>query len=102
MVTFVVLFQLEFSDDVVKIIQAAINADGGQPENKKANGMVKSFFIRVSGIMGLNTSLFVGIVLLAQLLTKPFSIVLTQQMERVFPWFKVKESRFWETRKGSK
>lgn len=40
--------QLEFSDDIVKIIQAAINSDGGQPEIKKANSMVKSFFIRVS------------------------------------------------------
>ncbi|EPQ01795.1 Histone-lysine N-methyltransferase MLL [Myotis brandtii] len=37
---------LEFSDDIVKIIQAAINSDGGQPEIKKANSMVKSFFIR--------------------------------------------------------
>lgn len=26
--------QLEFSDDIVKIIQAAINSDGGQPEIK--------------------------------------------------------------------
>lgn len=40
-------FQLEFSDDIVKIIQMAINSDGGQPENRKANSMVKSFFIRV-------------------------------------------------------
>lgn len=40
--------QLDFSDDIVKIIQAAINSDGGQPEIKKANSMVKSFFIRVS------------------------------------------------------
>ncbi|XP_045559441.1 histone-lysine N-methyltransferase 2A isoform X1 [Salmo salar] len=60
---------LEFSDDIVKIIQMAINSDGGQPENRKANSMVKSFFIR--------------------------------QMERLFPWFKVKESRFWETHKFS-
>uniref|UniRef100_A0A8C7HIF5 Histone-lysine N-methyltransferase n=1 Tax=Oncorhynchus kisutch TaxID=8019 RepID=A0A8C7HIF5_ONCKI len=60
---------LEFSDDIVKIIQTAINSDGGQPENRKANSMVKSFFIR--------------------------------QMERVFPWFKVKKSRFWETHKFS-
>ncbi|XP_031440103.1 histone-lysine N-methyltransferase 2A isoform X3 [Clupea harengus] len=60
---------LEFSDDIVKIIQMAINSDGGQPENKKANSMVKTFFIR--------------------------------QMERVFPWFKVKESSFWETLKDS-
>ncbi|KAF6104256.1 hypothetical protein HJG60_011250 [Phyllostomus discolor] len=60
---------LEFSDDIVKIIQAAINSDGGQPEIKKANGMVKSFFIR--------------------------------QMERVFPWFSVKKSRFWEPNKVS-
>nr|XP_015192943.1 PREDICTED: histone-lysine N-methyltransferase 2A isoform X3 [Lepisosteus oculatus] len=60
---------LEFSDDIVKIIQTAINSDGGQPENKKANSMVKCFFIR--------------------------------QMERVFPWFKVKESRFWEPNKIS-
>ncbi|XP_030632215.1 histone-lysine N-methyltransferase 2A [Chanos chanos] len=60
---------LEFSDDIAKIIQTAINSDGGQPENKKANSMVKSFFIR--------------------------------QMQRVFPWFKVKESRFWETQKVS-
>ncbi|XP_078002977.1 histone-lysine N-methyltransferase 2A isoform X2 [Phascolarctos cinereus] len=58
---------LEFSDDIVKIIQAAINSDGGQPEVKKANSMVKSFFIR--------------------------------QMERVFPWFSVKKSRFWEPNK---
>ncbi|XP_015269182.1 PREDICTED: histone-lysine N-methyltransferase 2A [Gekko japonicus] len=58
---------LELSDDIVKIIQAAMNADGGQPELKKANGMVKSFFIR--------------------------------QMERVFPWFNVKKSRFWEPNK---
>lgn len=42
--------QLEFSDDIVKIIQAAINSDGGQPEIKKANSMVKSFFIRVNEI----------------------------------------------------
>ncbi|XP_043936832.1 histone-lysine N-methyltransferase 2A isoform X4 [Protopterus annectens] len=60
---------LEFSDDIVKIIQAAMNADGGQPENKKANSMVKSFFVR--------------------------------QMERVFPWVSVKESRFWELHKVS-
>ncbi|XP_014443413.1 histone-lysine N-methyltransferase 2A, partial [Tupaia chinensis] len=60
---------LEFSDDIVKIIQAAINSDGGQPEVKKANSMVKSFFIR--------------------------------QMERVFPWFSVKKSRFWEPNKVS-
>lgn len=44
--------QLEFSDDIVKIIQAAINSDGGQPEIKKANSMVKSFFVRVSGADG--------------------------------------------------
>ncbi|XP_035536543.1 histone-lysine N-methyltransferase 2A isoform X2 [Morone saxatilis] len=55
---------LEFSDDIVRIIQTAINGDGGQPESRKANSMVKSFFIR--------------------------------QMDRIFPWFKVKESRFWE------
>ncbi|XP_072140060.1 histone-lysine N-methyltransferase 2A isoform X4 [Mobula birostris] len=55
---------LEFSDDIVKIIQTAMNCDGGQPENKKANSMVKAFFIR--------------------------------QMERFFPWFSVKESKFWE------
>ncbi|XP_076592183.1 histone-lysine N-methyltransferase 2A isoform X5 [Chaetodon auriga] len=55
---------LEFSDDIVRIIQTAINSDGGQPESRKANSMVKSFFIR--------------------------------QMDRIFPWFKVKESRFWE------
>ena len=41
------LSQLEFSDDVVRIIQTAINGDGGQPESRKANSMVKSFFIRV-------------------------------------------------------
>ncbi|XP_039197696.1 histone-lysine N-methyltransferase 2A isoform X3 [Crotalus tigris] len=58
---------LEFSDDLVKIIQAAINADGGQPELKKANSVMKSFFMR--------------------------------QMERVFPWFNVKKSRFWEPNK---
>nr|XP_046244986.1 histone-lysine N-methyltransferase 2A isoform X2 [Scatophagus argus] len=55
---------LEFSDDIVRIIQTAMNSDGGQPESRKANSMVKSFFIR--------------------------------QMDRIFPWFKVKESRFWE------
>lgn len=44
----VAFLQLDFSDDIVKIIQAAINSDGGQPEVKKANSMVKSFFIRVS------------------------------------------------------
>ncbi|KAG9348259.1 hypothetical protein JZ751_001994, partial [Albula glossodonta] len=60
---------LEFSDDIVKIIQRAISCDGGQPENKKANSMVKAFFSR--------------------------------QMERVFPWFQVKESRFWEPHKVS-
>ncbi|XP_063291978.1 histone-lysine N-methyltransferase 2A isoform X3 [Pelobates fuscus] len=58
---------LELSDDIVRIIQAAMNADGGQPELKKANSMVKSFF--------------------------------TRQMERVFPWFNVKKSRFWEPNK---
>ncbi|XP_053547112.1 histone-lysine N-methyltransferase 2A [Bombina bombina] len=58
---------LQLSDDIVRIIQAAINADGGQPEMKKANSMVKSFF--------------------------------TRQMERVFPWFNVKKSRFWEPNK---
>lgn len=41
------LSQLEFSDDIVRIIQTAINSDGGQPESRKANSMVKSFFIRV-------------------------------------------------------
>ncbi|RXN07676.1 histone-lysine N-methyltransferase 2A-like isoform X2 [Labeo rohita] len=60
---------LEFSDDIVKIIQTAINSDGGQLESRKANSMLKSFFIR--------------------------------QMERTFPWYKVKESTFWETRKVS-
>ncbi|XP_026138129.1 histone-lysine N-methyltransferase 2A isoform X2 [Carassius auratus] len=60
---------LEFSDDIVKIIQTAFNSDGGQLESRKANSMLKSFFIR--------------------------------QMERTFPWFKVKESKFWETRKVS-
>lgn len=58
---------LEFSDDIVKIIQTAFNSDGGQIESRKANSMIKSFFIR--------------------------------QMERVFPWFGVKESKFWETHK---
>ncbi|KAM9299354.1 histone-lysine N-methyltransferase 2A [Gastrophryne carolinensis] len=58
---------LDLSDDIVRIIQAAMNADGGQPELKKANGVVKSFF--------------------------------TKQMERVFPWFSVKKSRFWEPNK---
>uniref|UniRef100_UPI00398ED88F histone-lysine N-methyltransferase 2A isoform X4 n=1 Tax=Pristiophorus japonicus TaxID=55135 RepID=UPI00398ED88F len=58
---------LEFSDDIVKIIQTAMNCDGGQPENKKANSMVKAFFIR--------------------------------QMERFFPWFSVKDSKFWEPNK---
>ncbi|XP_063797869.1 histone-lysine N-methyltransferase 2A [Pseudophryne corroboree] len=58
---------LEMSDDIVRIIQAAMNADGGHPELKKANSMVKSFF--------------------------------TRQMERVFPWFSVKKSRFWEPNK---
>ncbi|XP_041850190.1 histone-lysine N-methyltransferase 2A isoform X3 [Melanotaenia boesemani] len=60
---------LEFSDDIVRIIQTAINSDGGQPESRKTNSMVKSFFIR--------------------------------QMDRNFPWFKVKESRFWERQKVS-
>ncbi|XP_016149434.1 histone-lysine N-methyltransferase 2A-like [Sinocyclocheilus grahami] len=60
---------LEFSDDIVKIIQTAINSDGGQLESRKANSMLKSFFIR--------------------------------QMERTFPWYRVKESKFWETRKVS-
>lgn len=41
------LFQLEFSDDIVKIIQTAFNSDGGQLESRKANSMLKSFFIRV-------------------------------------------------------
>ncbi|XP_053308604.1 histone-lysine N-methyltransferase 2A isoform X2 [Spea bombifrons] len=58
---------LEMSDDIVRIIQASMNADGGQPELKKANSMVKSYF--------------------------------TRQMERVFPWFNVKKSRFWEPNK---
>ncbi|XP_059389089.1 histone-lysine N-methyltransferase 2A-like isoform X2 [Carassius carassius] len=60
---------LEFSDDIVKIIQTAINSDGGQLESRKANSMLKSYFI--------------------------------QQMERTFPWHKVKESNFWEVRKVS-
>ncbi|XP_048838562.1 histone-lysine N-methyltransferase 2A isoform X2 [Brienomyrus brachyistius] len=60
---------LEFSDDIVRIIQTAITSDGGHPESKRANSMLKSFFIR--------------------------------QMERVFPWFKVKESRFWKPQKVS-
>uniref|UniRef100_A0A8C1U1Z9 Histone-lysine N-methyltransferase n=1 Tax=Cyprinus carpio TaxID=7962 RepID=A0A8C1U1Z9_CYPCA len=60
---------LEFSDDIVKIIQTAINSDGGQLESRKANSMLKSYFIR--------------------------------QMERTFPWYKVKESKFWEARKVS-
>lgn len=41
------LSQLEFSDDITRIIQTAISSDGGQPESRKANSMVKSFFIRV-------------------------------------------------------
>ncbi|XP_058270057.1 histone-lysine N-methyltransferase 2A isoform X1 [Hemibagrus wyckioides] len=60
---------LDFSDDIVRVVQTAINLEGGQPESRKANSMVKSFFIR--------------------------------QMERVFPWFKVKESKFWEAHKVS-
>ncbi|XP_034718401.1 histone-lysine N-methyltransferase 2A isoform X2 [Etheostoma cragini] len=60
---------LEFSDDIARIIQTAINSDGGQPESRKANSMVKSFFIR--------------------------------QMDRIFPWFKVKESQLWERQKVS-
>lgn len=39
--------QLEFSDDIVRIIQTAMNGDGGHPESRKANSMVKAFFIRV-------------------------------------------------------
>ncbi|XP_018421638.1 PREDICTED: histone-lysine N-methyltransferase 2A [Nanorana parkeri] len=58
---------LELSDDIVRIIQAAMNTDGGQPELKKANSVARSFF--------------------------------TKQMERVFPWFNVKKSRFWEPNK---
>ncbi|TRZ00388.1 hypothetical protein DNTS_011851, partial [Danionella cerebrum] len=54
----------EFSDDIVKIIQTAINSDGGHLESRKANIMLKCFFVR--------------------------------QMERIFPWYKVKESKFWE------
>lgn len=38
---------MDFSDDVVRIVQTAINLEGGQPESRKANSMVKSFFIRV-------------------------------------------------------
>uniref|UniRef100_A0A1A8V3E7 Histone-lysine N-methyltransferase n=1 Tax=Nothobranchius furzeri TaxID=105023 RepID=A0A1A8V3E7_NOTFU len=60
---------VEFSDDIVRIIQAAISSDGGQHESRRANSMVKSFFI--------------------------------QQMDRIFPWFKVKESRFWERQRVS-
>ncbi|MEQ2205699.1 hypothetical protein XENOCAPTIV_009939, partial [Xenoophorus captivus] len=41
--------QVEFSDDVVRIIQTAINSDGGQPESRKANSMVKTFFVRDCG-----------------------------------------------------
>lgn len=44
------LYQLEFSDDITRIIQTAINSDGGQPESRKANSMVKSFFIRVRNL----------------------------------------------------
>lgn len=43
--------QLEFSDDVARIIQAAINSDGGQPESRKANSMVKSYFIWVRAVL---------------------------------------------------
>nr|XP_055052439.1 histone-lysine N-methyltransferase 2A isoform X1 [Misgurnus anguillicaudatus] len=60
---------LEFSDDIVKIIQTAFNSDGGQIESRRANSMIKYFFIR--------------------------------QMERIFPWFSVKESKIWETHKVS-
>ncbi|KAB5550286.1 hypothetical protein PHYPO_G00052090 [Pangasianodon hypophthalmus] len=60
---------LDFNDDIVRIVQTAINLEGGQPESRKANSMVKSFFIR--------------------------------QMERIFPWFKVKESKYWEAHKVS-
>ncbi|KAL4647514.1 histone-lysine N-methyltransferase MLL-like [Arapaima gigas] len=60
---------MDFSNDIVRIIQAAIRSKGGDPEKMKANCVVKSFFIRL--------------------------------MERVFPWFKVKESRFWEVKKVS-
>nr|XP_061797132.1 histone-lysine N-methyltransferase 2A-like [Nerophis lumbriciformis] len=55
---------LAFSDDIARIIQTAFNSDGGQLESRKANSMVKSYFIR--------------------------------QMDRIFPWFKAKQSRFWE------
>uniref|UniRef100_A0A3Q2QCV2 Histone-lysine N-methyltransferase n=1 Tax=Fundulus heteroclitus TaxID=8078 RepID=A0A3Q2QCV2_FUNHE len=41
---------VEFSDDVARIIQAAINGDGGQPESRKANSLVKSFFIRLEKV----------------------------------------------------
>ncbi|MGH0138955.1 UNVERIFIED_CONTAM: hypothetical protein FKN15_036809 [Acipenser sinensis] len=117
---------LEFSDDIVKIIQAAMNTDGGQPENKKANSMVKSFFIRTDQVavkyafttgrhdMCLNNA---ESIMMLRLLVKlswtalfgdlffpnprtPVFII-WQQMERVFPWFNVKESRFWEPNKVS-
>ncbi|TTO95318.1 Histone-lysine N-methyltransferase 2A [Bagarius yarrelli] len=60
---------MDFSDDIVRIVQTAINLEGGQLESRTANSMVKSFFIR--------------------------------QMERVFPWFSVRESKFWEAHKVS-
>ena len=46
-VCLVLPLQLEFSDDIVRVLQAAMNSDGGQPESRKANSMVKSFFIQV-------------------------------------------------------
>ncbi|CAL9683943.1 unnamed protein product [Knipowitschia caucasica] len=60
---------MEFGDDIARIIQTSIHSSGGQLESRKANGMVKAFFIR--------------------------------QMDRIFPWIKVKESRFWERQKVS-
>lgn len=97
-------FQRDFSDDIVRIIQTAINSDGGHPENRKANSMVKSFFIRVRARRWFPCAL-AAVRQLNMSRTIPAEISLDvslfQQMDRIFPWFKVKESRFWERKNVS-
>ncbi|XP_067874843.1 histone-lysine N-methyltransferase 2B-like [Heterodontus francisci] len=55
---------LDFSDDVVRIIQSSINEELEFPDTKKANLSAKAYFIK--------------------------------QMDRIFPWFKVQDSKYWQ------
>ncbi|XP_072324982.1 histone-lysine N-methyltransferase 2B-like isoform X2 [Scyliorhinus torazame] len=55
---------LNFSDDVVRIIQSSINEELEFPDTRRANLSAKAYFMK--------------------------------QMDRIFPWFKVQDSKYWQ------